>query len=277
MRIFRQKRWLLLPGLLVLGAALLLYARFVEPARLTVRTRTVQAEGLSRSLKVVFFTDTHFGRWYDVDRAARLVDAINARQPDVVLFGGDLLDNCARDRDSLDLEELAAQLGRIQAPGGKFAVWGNHDYGGGAVRVYESLLEQAGFQVLNDESRLLEEWNVQVVGYDDVLMGWTDPELYQLHRDIFQLVVAHEPSVAEKISAPGECFVLSGHTHGGQASLPLLNRLWLPAGSGGMVRGGYTTQDGTQVYVSSGVGLTKLPLRFLCPPEIVCVTFEPAV
>ena len=61
------------------------------------------------------------------------------------------------------------------------------------------------------------------------------------------------------------------------ASLPLLNRLWLPAGSGGMVRGDYTTQDGTQVYVSSGVGLTKLPLRFLCPPEIVCVTFEPAV
>ena len=59
----------------------------------------------------------------------RLVDAINARQPDVVLFGGDLLDNYARDRDSLDLEELAAQLGRIQAPGGKFAVWGNHDYG----------------------------------------------------------------------------------------------------------------------------------------------------
>lgn len=86
----------------------------------------------------------------------------------------------------------------------------------GAVRVYESLLEQAGFQVLNDESRLLEEWNVQVVGYDDVLMGWTDPELYQLNRDIFQLVVAHEPSVAEKISAPGECFVLSGHTHGGR-------------------------------------------------------------
>ena len=217
------------------------------------------------------------GCWYGVDRAACLVDAINARQPDVVLFGGDLLDNYARDRDSLDLEELAAQLGRIQAPGGKFAVWGNHDYGGGAVRVYESLLEQAGFQVLNDESRLLEEWNVQVVGYDDVLMGWTDPELYQLNRDIFQLVVAHEPSVAEKISAPGECFVLSGHTHGGQASLPLLNRLWLPAGSGGMVRGDYTTQDGTQVYVSSGVGLTKLPLRFLCPPEIVCVTFEPAV
>ena len=85
----------------MLGAALLLYARFVEPARLTVRTRTVQAEGLSCSLKVVFLTDTHFGRWYDVDRAARLVDAINARQPDVVLFGGDLLDNYAWDRDSL--------------------------------------------------------------------------------------------------------------------------------------------------------------------------------
>lgn len=262
MRIFRRKRWLLLPGLLVLGAALLLYARFVEPARLTVRTRTVQAEGLSRSLKVVFFTDTHFGRWYGVDRAACLVDAINARQPDVVLFGGDLLDNYARDRDSLDLEELAAQLGRIQAPGGKFAVWGNHDYGGGAVRVYESLLE---------------EWNVQVVGYDDVLMGWTDPELYQLNRDIFQLVVAHEPSVAEKISAPGECFVLSGHTHGGAGVAAAFEPALAARRIRGMVRGGYTTQDGTQVYVSSGVGLTKLPLRFLCPPEIVCVTFEPAV
>ena len=47
-----------------------------------------------------------------------------------------MLDNYARDREQLDLELLRQQLSGIQAPGGKYAVWGNHDWGGGAARIY---------------------------------------------------------------------------------------------------------------------------------------------
>lgn len=85
--------WLLL-GALLMG----LYARFVEPELLIVRKLTLPAQNLQENCRVVFFTDTHFGGDKSVSDAVQLVDKINELEPDVVIFGGDLLDNYARDR-----------------------------------------------------------------------------------------------------------------------------------------------------------------------------------
>ncbi len=72
----------------------------------------------------------------------------------------------------------------------------------------------------------------------------------------------------------GESFILSGHTHGGQVSVPFFIKKLLPGGSDCFIKGFYDTQDicaGTfaRMYVSSGIGLTKYPFRFLNVPEII--------
>ena len=172
---------------LLLAAALLGvigYSYFIEPNRLTVKTFTVTTEKEVSPCTVVFFTDTHFGEYYDIAHAEEIVDTINGLDPDFVLFGGDLLDNYARDRQALDLEALRDSLSRIEARAGKFAVWGNHDYGGGAVRIYQEFMTSCGFAVLDDESQLFEEYGIRVFGYDDVLVGWTPPELYTIQAPI---------------------------------------------------------------------------------------------
>lgn len=276
----RKRRWIWVLFWIVLAALVAgLYARFVEPNLLVVRRLSFQAQGIAADCRVVFFTDTHFGEDKSVDSAKQLADRINQLEPDLVIFGGDLLDNYARDREQLDLELLRQQLSNIEAPGGKYAVWGNHDWGGGAARIYQEFMESCGFQVLKNESLHLEEYQLQLLGYDDYLTGDLEGQLPAFSEDVFPLLVAHEPYTAQLLSGiPERALMLSGHTHGGQVGIPWIARRILPPGSGGFVRGLYALDDAehsAQIYVSSGIGTTRLPLRLLSPPEIVCIDLQP--
>ena len=276
----RKRRWMWGLFWIVLAALLAgLYARFVEPNLLVVRRLSFQAQGIAADCRVVFFTDTHFGEDKSVDSAKQLADHINRLEPDLVIFGGDLLDNYARDREQLDLELLRQQLSNIEATGGKYAVWGNHDWGGGAARIYQKFMESCGFRVLKNESLLLEEYQLQLLGYDDYLTGELGGQLPAFAEGVFPLLVAHEPYTAQLLSGiPERALMLSGHTHGGQVGIPWIARRILPPGSGGFVRGLYALDDAehsAQIYVSSGIGTTRLPLRLLSPPEIVCIDLQP--
>ena len=276
----KRKIWRRLLAAAAVTAAATGCALWLEPRQLTVRTARAEIPGITRPFRAVFFTDTHFGRLYSPARAERLVRVINDLEPDLVLFGGDLLDNYARDKELLDLEDLAGTLEEIRAPMGKFAVWGNHDHGGGASRVYEEILAAGGFQTLRNQNVLLEEYNLRLAGYDDLMAGQRDPQGYQLPEEPFTIALSHEPAVALSLTCPGGCWLFAGHTHGGQVGIPLLAEAVLPPGSGPFRKGRYSREDiGTgeplEMYVSSGVGMTHLPLRIFNLPEVVAMDFIP--
>ena len=131
-QIKRKRCWVWLLLWVVLAALLVgLYARFVEPNLLVVRRLSFPAKRLQDDCRVVFFTDTHFGRHYNQQHAGRIVEKIEKGQPDLVIFGGDLLDAYYRDAALLDLEALAEVFQRLEPPLGCYAVWGNHDSGRG--------------------------------------------------------------------------------------------------------------------------------------------------
>lgn len=271
----KKRRWAGFLFLLIAAPFLLAgYARYVEPYMLITRTVTVEATKHVPECTIVFFSDTHFGKDYSEKNVERIVKRINRSEPDLVIFGGDFLDNYARDREELDLEYIGAKLSKIEASYGKFAVWGNHDYGGGAVRIYQELMTDGGFQVLENESCLIEELNMKVFGYDDYLLGRTEESLYQIQSQYFNLIAAHEPVVANLIENTGDNLLLTGHTHGGQVGIPAIREKVIPKGSGGYAKGLYTkeeigTKSSLQMFVSSGIGTTLYPIRFLNVPEIV--------
>lgn len=271
----KKRRWAGFLFLLIAAPFLLAgYARYVEPYMLITRTVTIEATKHVPECTIVFFSDTHFGKDYSEKNVERIVKRINRSEPDLVIFGGDFLDNYARDREELDLEYIGVELSKIEASYGKFAVWGNHDYGGGAVRIYQDLMTDGGFQVLENESCLIEELNMKVFGYDDYLLGRTEESLYQIQSQYFNLIAAHEPVVADFIENTGDNLLLTGHTHGGQVGIPAIREKVIPKGSGGYAKGLYTkeeigTQSSLQMFVSSGIGTTLYPIRFLNVPEIV--------
>lgn len=228
--------------------------------------------------KIVFFSDVHLGKLAVPGLLARAVKRINAQKPDLVIFGGDLIDNYARDKSLLDLEEIARELSSINAKYGKYAVYGNHDYGGGAVRIYEDLMVQGGFTVLRGESVVVPELGVRVVGYDDLQMGYTAPALYNLTSEQYKIIVSHAPDVADSVASETPALMLGGHSHGGQILLPFLTKAVLPEGGQVYWKDTYHrvgVKGNLSVFVSTGLGMTTMPYRFLTPPEIAVLTLEP--
>lgn len=249
------------------------YARYIEPYMLRVKNVDLKVKDI-KDCRIVFFTDTHFGKLYSQSNIDKIVKKINNQNPDIVIFGGDLLDNYARDYSLLDTNSLQKSLNKIEAKYGKYAVFGNHDYGGGASRVYEKIMNGGGFKVLKNESSYINDLNLNIIGYDDYLLGNTKKSDYKIEENKFNLVVTHEPDVVELVTSSSENFILSGHSHGGQVTIPFLTEKILPVGARKYVKGLYAENnvginDSTKMYVSSGIGMTGIPLRFLNPPEIV--------
>lgn len=263
--------------LAVLAAGLFCYARFIEPGLLTTtRWYTTVPEEVNTG-KIVFFSDTHFGKLYAPSNLSRIVEAINAEEPDLVIFGGDFFDNYNRDQAMLDLPALQSQLKNIKAKYGKFAVFGNHDYGGGAVRVYEGLMNGGGFTVLKNANEWIEGLNLRIIGFDDILIGYTDPALYNIRSETFTLIVAHEPDIAGQLSLPAGGMMLAGHSHGGQVWMPYFTQFALPKGATTYVKGNYPqvgVKQNLNLFVSSGIGTAGYPMRFLNVPEIVAVSLN---
>lgn len=262
---------------IILLSGMIGYAYFIEPNLLRVKRLTIETEKEVRPCKIVFFTDTHFGKYYSETHIEDIVNKINALNADFVIFGGDLLDNYARDRNAMDMEYLGDKLLEINAAVGKYAIWGNHDHGGGAARIYEDFMTSCGFELLNSESRLFADYGILIFGFDDYLMGWTDPSLYTIESEYFNIIASHEPVISEFIENSSDNLLLSGHTHGGQVTIPFVTSKLLPRGSGAFRKGYYPAEEiasatPLQMYVSSGIGMTRYPIRFLNIPEIVAVT-----
>lgn len=275
-----KKRIILILFMIVIALLSVIgYSRFIEPNLLLTKSLVIETQKPIEPCTMVYFTDTHFGKYYDVNHAGKIVEKINAENPDIVIFGGDLLDNYARDYDNMDLQYVKEELQKIEAKVGKYAVWGNHDYGGGAVRIYEDFITSCGFELLDNESVELANYGIKLIGYDDYLMGWTDPSLYKIESDLFNVIIAHEPIVSQFIESKSENFLLSGHTHGGQVNIPFITNKFLPEGSGQFKKGYYSEKeiDTTillKMYTSSGIGMTRYPFRFLNPPEIIEIKFQ---
>uniref|UniRef100_UPI0015C4BCD8 metallophosphoesterase n=1 Tax=Escherichia coli TaxID=562 RepID=UPI0015C4BCD8 len=75
----------------------------------------------------VQFSDTHLGFQLDFDYFEKIIQRISKEEPDLIIFSGDLVDNLL---SFYEYEEIIIYLNYLQAPYGKFAVYGNHDHGG---------------------------------------------------------------------------------------------------------------------------------------------------
>ena len=270
----RGRGLLLLPLILVLLAAgLWAYARWGEPRMLRVERLTVQDARAERSLCMVVLSDLHIGRECDADRVARVMRQTVALDPEVVLFLGDLFDDYSAYRDGEEAR-LTALLSLADLPDArKIAVWGNHDYGGGAEQAYARMLENAGWTLLCNEAVEL-DGGFRLIGADDAV--WGHPDVQELIADgACNILLCHEPDFGDSVR--GAALQLSGHTHGLQIDplLPSLRARVAPYGGEHYLGGRYEKPDGSVVYVSRGIGLSLYNYRLFAPPEVTLVEVRP--
>jgi predicted MPP superfamily phosphohydrolase len=216
-------------------------------------------------------SDLHVSPWLSVRDAGRAVDMLNERKPHLTVVTGDVI---TQPGDPLD--GAIRELGRLRADAGVLGCLGNHERYVQCQDYETREAAKVGIGILRNQSRILRWGNgvLNVAGID-----------YQSRRDgaylvngeklvvpgAANLLLSHNPDVFPAAVRKGFDAVLSGHTHGGQVTVEILNRTLNVARFATPFVAGLYRLQGRSCYVTAGIGTIALPVRIGAPPEITVV------
>jgi hypothetical protein len=274
-----------LGGLALVGG----YSVIAEPRWPRLRRLRFPLPGLPphlSSLRILHLTDLHHGPFNSARYLRSVIARCRTLAPDLVLLTGDYVHASPR-----FFEPVARILGDLRPRLGTLGVLGNHDHWEDPERCRRAL-RGAGVRLVENTrvfvtSAALSERPVAgslcVGGVGDLWEGRVDvaAALGGVDPATPRLLLSHNPDVAERLPAPADEAVrvdlmLSGHTHGGQVRLPLLGTPIVPSSYGDKYAAGLVRGPRFPVYVSAGLGVTILPLRFRARPEITVIELVPA-
>lgn len=249
------------------------YGLLVEPRILEVRGPEFISDKYSGpKIRIGIITDIHIGGLHvPAKRVRALVEDMNRLEPDVVLLTGDFVDgHVASEKRSAEFKaNLASGIGFLSAlDAPSYAAIGNHDVWYGADEVSE-MLEASGIRVLENESELFS--GLCLVGLKDATTSDPSRSAYtKCPATHPPLVFTHSPE-AWPVFRSDTILAVAGHTHGGQVNLPIYGRRVNATNLGPEHSYGFSRLGGVDIFVSSGVGTSILPVRFRVPPELVVI------
>jgi predicted MPP superfamily phosphohydrolase len=215
-------------------------------------------------------------------RVRQVVDATNALGCDLIVLMGDYFATHHFITEHVPPAVWAAELARLNAPLGTYAILGNQDWWYGFDMVRKALAAE--------RIPLLENGAVQLgargrrfwlAGLADQMAHWTGPRMFpgaddlpgtlaQAHTADPVILLAHEPDIFVKVPERVS-LTLAGHTHGGQIRVPMVPPVWVPSRYGARFAYGHIVERGRHMVVSGGLGCSKVPLRLGMPPEVLRV------
>ena len=239
-------------------------------------------------LKIAQITDIHAGPLVPPELIRQGVELIQSERPDLIVLTGDFVHGETKflwttvgGFKSEHFEDCLRELSVLSAPLGVWAVLGNHDHWSGP-EVLKSIignLASLGVRTLRNETVNFQRngQHLSLIGVDDYWEGPAD--LSQAMKGIpqksYRILLSHNPDINEDVEAQGLGInlIISGHTHGGQISLPFIgppyptpfNRRYLS----GLVRDGQR-----QTWISRGLGVFLLPVRLGCPSDVSVLTLR---
>ena len=245
--------------------------------------------------KIVHISDLHLSSFADSpDFLQRIIDTINAQQPDLICFTGDFV--------GFGVEEaipFTHMLRQLHAKDGIMSVLGNHDFAlyhhglndeqkdekVNQLTTYQR--DTLGWQLLRNQSYIIQHDSayLQIIGVDNTscqgqgFQTISRGDLIKAMRLLgdkakgegLQILLTHDPShwQAEVVPATDIPLTLSGHTHAGQVRLfgyPLSSLMFTESE-------GWYHHATQSLHINTGLGCT-LPVRFGVPPEITVITLQ---
>lgn len=295
-----RRKYLIWPAVAAAAFAVLCaaYGYFIEPFRLIVVEDTINIARLDPAfdgLRVVMIGDIHAGsNSIDEAKLRRIVEITNQQSPELVVMLGDYISESRTrdDRGKRILRMSPATIGEalkgINARYGVFVVMGNHDGWHGTDDI-AAAFRSNGYRVLDHEVATIERNGrpLRIFGMKDHL---SLPEPWSVTSANAKrivdasgtgdlIVLQHSPDMLGVITgtlsiSPDLRLILAAHTHGGQVRFPLIGAPIVPSNYGQTYLRGHIYENLVDMYVTSGIGTSILPVRFLVPPEIVVLTLR---
>lgn len=263
----KLRRWAI-AALLVACLAAAVDGFFIEPYRVEVTHYDIRGP-VAAPLKIAQLTDLHT---HGLGRRERFVLKVLAEEkPDIIVITGDTLGN--QRGDYRWCREIFERLRALNPALGVWTVRGNWE-NDKPLRHERAFYRDVGVNFLVN-SNAPARADVWLAGLDDPYSGTArlDLALAGVPPGVYTIALYHSPAYFDQIAGHVN-LCLAGHTHGGQVRLPFIKPFWLPKGCGRFLEGWYE-ENGSRMYVSRGVGMSVLPIRFLCRPEITFITIHP--
>lgn len=262
----------------------------IDMNRFVVREYRVGSTKMKAPVKAVFLTDLHNKKYGKNNE--KLLNCIRELNPDMILCGGDMIVAAPRKKND-------CAIGFITKLAAEYPVYyalGNHEYRsdiypekyGNMYREFEEPVVKSGVTLLRNRSIYLDACNIMISGLEIdrkfykrfrkpfMKEDYVASEIGDCRKDVFQVLLAHNPDFFPEYAAYGADLTLSGHVHGGIVRLPLIGGCASPAirlfpkYSGGL----YRLAD-KRMIVSCGLGSHTIPMRVLNPGEVSVVMFVP--
>ena len=234
----------------------------------------IKSKKIDKNIKIAFLSDLH-----NRDISYKIKNILDNEKPDIVLFGGDMVNEKISKIDSfIKLNKLLKYK--------KYYVYGNHECKMDIddFKEYENIINHLDLTKLNNKKINLSK-KIELYGFVSEIekylrfkklaldKKYIEDNIGKFNKNKFNILVAHNPLEFDSYVDTDVDLVLSGHVHGGEIKLPLIGALFSPDYSlFPKYSEGLYAKKNTKMIVSRGLGYSeRLPIRILNKAEVVII------
>ena len=262
--------------LIIIITLFFLYTTYISTTKIKVREYRVTNEKIPTTfngLKIIQFSDLHYGSTMFYGNVQHLVKMINERKPDLIFFTGGLINKDYK-LSSKEQEKLIKELKKLNASLGKYAITGEEDN-----ENFTTIFNQSEFTILKNESDLIYKNSnepILLVGLSSSLKNNQDLDTaYSYFKEpthnsnIYTITILHEPDSVDDITdLYNTDLFLAGHSHNGNIRIPFIHYALKKDGAKKYDQNYYKITN-SELYITSGLGTNNQNgIRLFCRPSI---------
>ena len=254
--------------LIIAGILCYLYATKLGIKGLDVHEYVIDSETIPNNYNgftIAHFSDLLYGSTTNIDDVYKLVDKINAYNPDIVVFTGNLIDN-EKDLEKDEKDKLIAALKNINPKQKKFAIYSSMD----EIKInrFKEIMDAAEFKILDNKNDLVfrnDNAPLLIAGVTDI--SKIEETLKNDTESFFKIALIHKSDDADKIVNNGLDAIFAGGSLGGLVKVPFIGGIFKQDGASKYLDGRYKLSNETELFVSSGLGTYNQHFRALNKPS----------
>ncbi|WP_211359409.1 metallophosphoesterase [Fodinibius salinus] len=268
-------------GLFLLTFLFMGWKTYKDTTQIVTDELSIAIDDLPASLKgfkLVHISDIQGDEYTGRKEIARYVEAVNATNPDLIIFTGDLISY------GTDFIAMSAQeLGKVRATYGTIAVVGDHDYWAGTPNIEQALANE-GIPLLQNQNQKFSsdgDHTVRVTGITEVYSKTSDPEVVDSVTNnaggaALKIFASHQvdDDLVAEAQQNGYDMMLAGHTHGGQIRVPFFGMGFSAAERETKYVSGLYHKNKLPIHINNGLGFTLGPIRYDAQPTVTVITLK---